>query len=220
MGEINLMDRYPKSPRPIEERAVDPERQKHVEMACQFGKDYFDGERSTGYGGYYYHPRFWTETIKRFKEHYDLSPDASILDIGCAKGFMLYDFKQLMPDAHISGMDVSEYALDHAMLEVRPHLRRGSAVWIPFEDHSFDLVVSINTLHNLDLNGIRRAMREIQRVGRGRSFITMDAWRNDEERDRLLDWNLTAKTYMHVDDWRKFFKEVEYTGDYYWFIAE
>ena len=31
-------------------------------------------------------------------------------------------------------------------------------------------------------------------------------------------WNLTAKTVMHVDEWKSFFAEVGYTGDYYWFI--
>ena len=48
----------------------------------------------------------------------------------------------------------------------------------------------------------------------------MDAWRNEQEHKRLLQWNLTALTYMAVDDWKKLFREIGYEGDYYWFIAE
>ena len=81
-------------------------------------------------------------------------------------------------------------------------------------------MISINTVHNLPPDRCRQALREIQRVGRGNAFVTMDAWRSDAERESLLKWNLTALTYMHVDEWRRVFAEVGYTGDYYWFIAE
>ena len=219
MAEINLLDLYPRSKRPIDERGeliTDADR----EIARQFGKEYFDGDRLRGYGGYRYDPRFWQATARRFRDYYRLAGDASLLDVGCAKGFMLHDFKELMPDLSIAGIDVSEYASENALETVKPFLRIGNARELPYDDNSFDLVISINTVHNLPLEECKQALREIQRVSRQHAFVTMDAWRTEEERQRLMKWNLTALTYMHVDDWKKLFAEVGYTGDYYWFIAE
>ena len=62
MAEVNLMARYPRSKRPIAQRGrvvTDADRQ----LSRQFGRDYFDGDRMHGYGGYQYHPRFWTDTV-------------------------------------------------------------------------------------------------------------------------------------------------------------
>ena len=216
--EINLMDRYPKSSRPIEERgramsAISSEK------AREFGKDYFDGDRLTGYGGYYYSPRFWTDTVRRLRDHYDLVPDASVLDVGCAKGFMMHDFKILMPDLNIRGVDVSQYAYDDAIEDMRPYIDIGNAKDLPYDD-SFDLVISINAIHNLALDECRKSLREIERVARRHAFITVDAWHNEVERINLEKWKLYAVTYMHVDDWKALFDEVGYNGDYFWFIAE
>lgn len=220
MGEeINLLDLYPRSKRPIEER-YKLVTEEHHRVAREFGKEYFDGDRLFGYGGYYYNPRFWQATVKRFRDHYKLAENASVLDVGCGKGFMLHDFKELMPNLTVVGIDISEYAINQAMPTVKQFLTAGNAKKLPYPDRSFDLVISINTVHNLVLEECKQALREIQRVSRAHSFITMDAWRTEEERVNMTKWNLTAWTYMHVDDWKKLFKEVGYTGDYYWFIAE
>jgi SAM-dependent methyltransferase len=217
--EIDLLDRYPRSKRPIEERARQVT-DEHRRVARQFGKDFFDGDRLFGYGGYNYHPRFWQATVRRFRDHYHLPETASILDVGCGKGFMLHDFQELMPRARIAGLDVSTYALEAALPSVKPFLHPGCASALPFPDHSFDLVISINSIHNLPLEECKQALREIQRVSRQHAFITVDAWRTDAERQRLMMWVLTALTYMDVEAWKKVFAEVGYTGDYYWFIAE
>lgn len=219
MSEINLLELYPRSRRPIDARAAtmtDADR----ELSSRFGKDYFDGDRKHGYGGYNYHPRFWQPTVRHLRDHYGLQPNARILDIGCAKGFMLHDFKELMPEATVAGIDVSEYAVANALESMRPYIQVGNAKDLPFADTSWDLVTAINTIHNLSLRECRQALTEIQRVSRGHSFITVDAWRTDEERERLHQWVLTAKTMMHVDDWKQLFHDTGYTGDYYWFIAE
>ncbi|MDY6833752.1 MAG: class I SAM-dependent methyltransferase [Chloroflexota bacterium] len=218
MCEVNLLDLYPQSSRPIEERGkmVTEENRK---VARQFGREYFDGDRLYGYGGYSYHPRFWQATVKRFRDHYRLADDASVLDVGCAKGFMLHDFKEIMPNATVAGVDISEYGIKHAIETVKPFLQVGNAKELAFEDNSFDLVVSINTIHNLPIQECKQSLREIQRVSRQHAFITVDAWHDERERERMIQWNLTALTYMHVDDWQKLFVEVGYQGDYYWFIA-
>jgi len=219
MPEMNLMDRYPRSKRPIEERSriITEE---HRAVARKFGKEFFDGDRLTGYGGYGYHPRFWEATVARFRDHYRLPSDASILDVGCAKGFMLFDFLRLMPAARLAGIDLSRYAIQNAREEVKPRLQVASADRLPYPDRSFDLVIAINTVHNLPLDPCKRAIREIQRVSRRHAFLVVDAWHDEEEHGRLLSWNLTGVTFMHVHDWKALFRETGYTGDYYWFIAE
>lgn len=216
--EINLLDQYPKSRRPIEDRArlITEE---HRNRARKFDVEYFDGDRLSGYGGYVYHPRFWTDTVRKFRDHYNLAPNAKILDVGCAKGFMMYDFKLLMPDLSIQGVDISRYAKDNAKKSVADFIQIANASELPFSDNSFDLVISINTIHNLPMNDCKQAFREIQRVSHSDSFVMNDAWHNDEEKKSMLKWNLTAQAYMHVNDWKKLFDEVGYTGDYYWFIA-
>ena len=219
MTEINLMDQYPRSKRPIEERSK-LITEEHRTVARQFGEEFFDGDRLYAYGGYNYHPRFWQATVRRFRDYYQLAEDASVLDVGCGKGFMLYDFKELMPNLTIAGIDISEYAYEHAMETVKPFLSVGNAKELPYDDNTFDLVISITTLHNLPLEECKQAFREVQRVSHKHAFITVDAWRTEEERESMTKWNLTALTYMHVDDWKSLFAEVGYTGDYYWFIAE
>ena len=154
------------------------------------------------------------------KDYYDLPDDAAILDIGCAKGFMLNDFKELMPSCTVEGIDVSAYAIDNSLPSVKQYLRAGSAEKLPYPDKSFDLVVSINSIHNLPPERLRTALREVERVSRGHSYVTLDAWRNDQEQENLYKWVLTAESMMHVDDWKKLFNEVGYTGDYWWFIAD
>jgi ubiquinone/menaquinone biosynthesis C-methylase UbiE len=217
--EVNLLDQYPRSQRPIEERgsSITPE---HRAIARRFDKAFFDGDRLTGYGGYAYHPRFWQATVKRFRDYYQLSPDAKILDVGCGKAFMLHDFAELMPHATLQGIDISNYAIEHAMEDMKPFVSVADAQALPFADKSFDLVISINTVHNLPPATCKTALAEIERVSRAHAFVTMDAWRNDREKENMLKWNLTALTYMHVNEWKKLFAEVGYTHDYYWFIAE
>jgi SAM-dependent methyltransferase len=217
--EINLLSEYPRSKRPIDDRAK-LITEDHRAVARRFGVEFFDGDRLTGYGGFNYHPRFWTDTVRVFRDHYGLAPDARILDVGCAKGFMMHDFKLLMPAADVRGVDVSRYAIEHAKEEVRDFVQVADATELPFPDNSFDLVISINTIHNLPIDRCKQALREIERVTRKDAFLTVDAWRNEAEKKSMLAWNLTALTYMHVEDWKKVFDEVGYTGDYYWFIAE
>jgi len=215
MSEINLLDVYPKANRNLDQRAASTPEDRAA--AAQFGQEYFDGPRNQGYGGYKYDGR-WVKVCERFQKHYDLTPQSKILDVGCAKGFMMHDFRKVIPGVTVAGIDVSQYALDNAMEDVRPFMQKGSAVKLPYADKSFDLVISINTIHNLNPEDCKTAVQEIERVGRKHKFVVIDAYHNEEEKTRLLKWNLTAKCHMYCDEWVKFFKEAGYTGDYYWFI--
>ncbi len=217
MAEINLLKKYPQAKRNLDAR-FEEKTEEVRKIARQFGREFFDGERKYGYGGYNYHPRFWTGVVGDFQKHYNLTAKSSILDVGCGKGFMLYDFQRLIPGIKLAGIDISTYAIENAMPEVKPFLRVGNAKKLPYKDKSFDLVISVNTVHNLPLEDCKEAIREIQRVTRKDAFITVDAYRNEEERRRMAMWNLTALTYMSVSEWKKLFKEMDYTGDFYWFI--
>lgn len=215
--EVDLLVNYPKSKRDVEQRGsakTDADRQ----LARQFGKAFFDGDRSHGYGGFHYHPRFWQPVVPTFQQFYNLNAQHSLLDVGCAKGFMLHDFAELIPGITVQGIDISEYAIEQAMLDIKPYVQVANALELPFDDNSFDLVVSVNTVHNLAQSECEQALLEIDRVSKGHSFITVDAYRNDAEKERMLAWNLTAKTILHVDEWRDLFTRIGYRGDYYWFI--
>jgi len=215
--EIDLLVNYPKTKRGVKDRGAEKTPQDRA-LARQFGKDFFDGDRRHGYGGYNYNSRFWQPVVPTFQEHFGITSSSSVLDVGCGKGFMLHDFRQIISGITVKGLDISDYAINHAIDDVKENLVVGDAKELPFGDNSYDVVISINTIHNLDRSGCAQALREIERVSRGKSFITVDAYRNDQEREAMEAWNLTAKTMMHVNEWKEFFDEVGYTGDYYWFI--
>jgi len=215
--EIDLLKNYPKTKRDLKQRA-DEKTEVDRAIARKFGPEFFDGDRKHGYGGFKYMSRFWKPVIPTFIEHFNLTQNSKVLDIGCAKGFMLFDMKEAIPNISIAGVDISTYAIENAKEEVKPFLNVANAKELPFEDNSFDVVISINTIHNLEKEDCAKALKEIERVSRGKSFITVDAYRNEEEKEAMYAWNLTAKTIMSVEEWERFFKEVGYTGDYYWFI--
>ena len=217
MVQINLLSKYPQVKRNLKTR-LEKKTEKSRNVARKFGKEFFDGERRYGYGGFYYNPKYWSGVVAHMKKYYKLTGKSSILDVGCAKGFMLYDFKRLILGVKIAGIDISQYAIENALPAVKKYLRAGNAKKLPYPDKSFDLVISINTVHNLPISECKQAIMEIERVSKKNSFIVVDAYRTSEEKERLEAWNLTAKTYMSVSEWEKLFKEIGFTGDYWWFI--
>ena len=215
--EINLLEKYPKSKRNVEDRNFNKSK-KNIEIARKFDKEFFDGSRETGYGGYHYNPRFWTEVVKTFKNYWDLNNRSKLLDVGCGKGFMIYDFVKLIPGITVKGIDISEYAINNSLEEIKKDLIVANAKSLPFEKNQFDYAISINTVHNLEIDDCTKALKEIDRVSKNGSFVTVDAYRTKEEKERMFKWNLTAKTIMSVDEWKSYFKEINFRGDYYWFI--
>ena len=122
-----------------------------------------------------------------------------------------------MPNASLTGIDISEYAIKNSKEEVKRYLQVGNAKKLNFADNTFDLVIAINTIHNLEEKECGDAIKEIQRVSKKYSYVVLDAYSNDIEKESMYDWNLTGKTIKHTEDWIKFFKENGYKGDYYWF---
>jgi ubiquinone/menaquinone biosynthesis C-methylase UbiE len=132
---------------------------------------------------------------------------------------MLKDFKRLLPNSTLLGVDISEYAIRNSDPEVAESLILGSAVDLPFHDKSFDLVISINTIHNLERSDCIKALAEVQRVSRGNSFVMVDGWRTESEREALESWVLTARTLLSANQWIELFQEAKYLGDYaFWTV--
>jgi ubiquinone/menaquinone biosynthesis C-methylase UbiE len=215
--EIDLLRNYPKTKRNTQERSEEKTDAVRA-IARQFGQQFFDGERQYGYGGFKYLSRFWQPVVPDIQQQYGLSERSAVLDVGCAKGFFLYDLQQFIPGITAKGIDISEYAIIHAKEEIKADVVCGCATNLPYADNVFDFVMSVNTVHNLEQDECGQALLEIMRVSKGNAFITVDAYQNAEEEARMYEWNLTAKTIMHVDEWKAFFRKIGYTGDYYWFI--
>jgi len=214
--EINLLKKYPRTFRDIKKR-LEEKTENHRSIARKFGREFFDGDRKVGYGGFNYNPKYWTFVVKDICEYYGLEAGHKILDVGCAKGFMLYDFLNFNSKLDVYGIDISNYAVTNAIQSLKGKLKVGNATKLPYKDNYFDLVISINTLHNLEGREIITAFKEIERVTKKNSYVVLDAYSNNQEKEELMNWNLTARTIKHVDDWRKFFKEINFNGDYYWF---
>ena len=208
-SEIDFLSKYPRANRDPAARAHE-KTPGDIALARQFGPEFFDGERRHGYGGYRYHPDRWCLVVADMLTHY--KPE-SVLDVGCAKGYMLLEFLLQAPWLRVSGVDVSTYAINRAPTAVRSAVRWGMADMLDFDPGEFDLAVSINTLHNLEVADCIDALQELARVSR-HQYVTVDAYRTEEERKRVYDWNLTARTILHVDDWLGLFAEAGYEGDY------
>ncbi len=213
--EINLLRNYPKSKRNLDERKIN--KKKFQSIARKFDRRFFDESRDTGYGGFYYNKRFWGKVVKDFKKYYKLKNNMSVLDVGCGKGFTLVDLKKLMPKIKIRGIDISKYAIKNSHKKVKKYLDVGCCSKLPYKDNSFDLVLAINTIHNLNKKKCAKAIKEINRVSRKSSFIMVDAYKNEIEKKRMYNWNLTAKTIMSRKSWKNFFKKNNFKGDYFWF---
>ena len=185
-----------------------------AEVAGRFGCDYWDGDRQYGFGGYYYDGR-WSIVADAMIKHYNIGSGSRILDVGCGKGFLLYEFMQLVPGVEVCGIDISDYAVENAKEEVKSSLTVGSAgELLPWDDESFDFVYSINTLHNLYNYEVHTALNEIERVSRGYSHVTVESYRNEQEKVNLLYWQLTCRAFMKPEEWEWAFKQAGYSGDY------
>lgn len=184
-----------------------------AKLAKKFDKDYWDGDRKVGYGGFKYDGR-WKAVAENLAKSYGLKKGDRVLDVGCGKAFLLYDLTQVVPGLEVAGIDVSRYAIENAREEVRPFLKTGSAAKLPYPDQHFDLVLSINTLHNLEAPDLVAALREIERTGKKNKFICVESFRNEEEKVNLLYWQLTCETFASPRAWEWWFQTAGYTGDH------
>lgn len=195
------------------ERVVAHDKAHCAQVAKQWGYDYWDGERQYGYGGYRYDGR-WLPVAEKIARHYGLKSGQRVLDVGCGKAFLLFELTRAVPGIAVYGLDISRYGIEHAKEEVRPLLCQGSATHLPFADHSFDFVYSINAIHNLYCHELDLALREMQRVGRQKRMIVTESYRNETEKANLLYWQLTCESFYTPEEWAWWGRTCGYSGDW------
>lgn len=194
-------------------RVNETDKAEAAERAIQFGYDYWDGDRLTGYGGYKYDGR-WQKVARAMIEEYGIEPGMRVLDVGSGKGFLLHDFQEVLPGVEVAGIDVSDYAIEHSMESIKPFCKVGSADVLPWPDDYFDFVISINTLHNLYLRDLFSAFQEIERVGKKHKYICVEGYRNEREKVNLMYWQLTCRAFHTPEEWQFIFEKTGYTGDH------
>ena len=187
---------------------------KAAKLAKQWGYDYWDGNRDINYGGYRYMEGRWEKVARKMVKHYKLPNNPKILDVGCGKGYLLFDFLKVIPDAKIFGIDISNYAIENSKEEIRKNLRVGNATELPWPDNYFDLVYSINTFHNLHNYDLDKALREFERVGKNNKYICVESYRTEEEKANLLYWQVTCESFCTPEEWEWWFKNTGYKGDH------
>lgn len=218
MAEVDLLKALPKTKRNIQKRASGKD-SAVVAIAKQYGEMYWDGPREYGYGGYRYDGR-WRAVARDIISYFGLIAGMRVLDVGCGKGFLVKDLMLECPGLEVYGLDVSLYALMNCEGEVAGRLHLGTAEKMPFPDQSFDCVLSLNTIHNFPRSRAISAMKEIQRISKGKSFVQVDSYHTPEQKEIFESWVLTAEFHDYPSGWLKVFDEAGYTGDYFWTIIE
>lgn len=195
------------------------ERMKNEKVLCmkkskKYDFDYWDGDRKFGYGGYKYIKDYFKELALELIKKYSLNNKSKILDIGCGKGYLLYEIKKILKKIEIVGIDSSNYAIKNSKKEIKKYLvKKNITHGLKFKENYFDLVLSINTLHNLKLNELEISIKEIERLGKNK-FICVESYRNELEQFNLQCWALTAETIMDTSSWKWLLKTCSYTGNY------
>ena len=214
--EVDLLDGYRRGDK---ESVIRPEilGGQIISELKTFGKRYFDGERQYGYGGYYYDGR-WKPVAQRFIDFYNLTNESKVLDVGCTKGYLLFELKELLPGIEVTGIDISEYAIENAKEEIKCFLKIAGADNLPFIENTFDLVISIGTIHNLPLEGLKKSLKEFERVSR--KYKSVASYLNERQKQSIKNWGCTVETILNPEEYLKLFEETSYTGDYYWFLVD
>ena len=197
-------------------RVNDPEypKAKAAERAKKWDFDYWDGDRRINYGGYRYMEGRWEKVARAMADHYHLKAGDKVLDIGCGKGFLLFDFTKVIPGIEVTGIDISEYAISKSKEEIKDRLQVCNATGLLFPDKSFDLVYSLNTLHNLHCYDLDKALREMQRVAKQNKYLCVESYRDENEKANLLYWQVTCESFCTPEEWDWWFKQTGYTGDH------
>lgn len=212
MREFNVLAGYPQ---PKEPRYVSPDLRtiKHRIVASYRGPEFYDGDRNYGYGGLKYDGR-WVPIAKNIIDEYKLSSGSKVLQIGSDKGFLLNDLALQLPGLEVHGLEVSAYAIENTLDSVKPNIKKGSFRELPFELSEFDLVIAIGAVYTLNLEDAISCLREIDRVSKGRAFITLGSYETEEEYWLFKAWSLLGCTILKPDEWRQVLEHAGYRGDY------
>lgn len=193
---------------------------KAAKLAKEWGYDYWDGDRRINYGGYNYIEGRWEKVARQMVEHYQLPDSPKVLDVGCGKGYLLFDFLKVLPKAQLHGIDISSYAIENSKSEIKEDLTLGSSTELPWPDNYFDLVFSINTFHNLHNFELDLSLRELERVGKENKYICVESYRNEQEKSNLMYWQVTCEAFCTPEEWDWWFEQTGYSGDHSFIFFE
>ena len=212
MREFDALSNYPE---PTQPRMVHPKiRTIHNRIVASYrGEAFYDGDRNNGYGGFNYDGR-WKPIAKNMIDTYSLDGQSKILQVGSDKGFLLHEFLQISPTTDVSGTEVSDYAINSTMPSVKPFVKKAPFTVLPFADNEFDFIIAIGAVYSLNLPDAIKCLKEIQRVGKGESFITLGAYESEDDLRLFRYWTLLGSTILSKEDWVEVLDHVGYTGDY------
>ena len=186
---------------------------KSMKISKKYSFDYWDGKRSYGYGGYKYDGR-WQAIAKKIIKKYKLTKNSRVLDIGCGKGHLVYELSKILNSKKIIGLDISKYGIKNSPRRIRNQLKVFDArKKINFKKNYFDLVVSINLIHNFSISEIFQLLKNIVHISK-KSFISTESYRNNQELFNLQCWALTADSFFSEYEWRWILKQNKYFRDY------
>ena len=187
-------------------------------IAWELDKEYYDGDRNNGYGGFSYDGR-WLKLLPAFIKKYKLNNNSKILDLGCKKGFIMKDLKILLPGAKIYGIEDHKYPIRNAEKEIKKNIIYTNYYNIPFKNDYFDLVIGFSSIYKYNFQDVVKTIREINRVSR-KSFFTIASYSNKKEREIFEKWTLLGTTILSKKEWIELFKFLKYRGDYYFTTAK
>ena len=176
-----------------------------------FGYDYFDNPKSgRGYRGYVYTGRYY-ETAKKIIDHYKLKPNSKILEIGCAKGYLLYEFFKLKMD--VVGYDISRYAVDNCIEELKEMIFLGRVNDINENDNIYDLAIAKEVLSHMAIDDILFTINKLQNISKN-IYLVLQTVSEKKKANDMQSWDCTYKTMMIKKDWEKVLSSCGFHGDY------
>ena len=185
--------------------------------AWDLGKEYYDGKRLNGYGGFKYDGR-WLKLLPKIIKKYKLTKKSKVLDLGCKKGFLLKDLNILIPGIKSYGIENHSYALKKSV-RCKSKLIKSEYYKLPFKNNYFDFVIAFNSLYMQNLGDVIKSLKEIQRVSK-KSYIVLASGENDEERNKFYKWTLIGTSILLKSEWKILFKKIKFKGDYYFSSAK
>jgi SAM-dependent methyltransferase len=185
-----------------------------MNIAKQFAYKYWDGDRKYGYGGYKYIPGRWEAVARKLIKKFNLTNDSKIIDIGCGKGFLLYEIFKIIPKAKLIGVDISKYALKYSHLKIKKFLKYHDArKKLNYSKKYFDLAISTGCLHNFDIIDLNLSLKEISRISK-KQYIVVESYRNNKELFNLQCWALTCESFLSKKEWIWLFNKFSLKGNF------
>ncbi len=180
--------------------------------AWKLAKEYYDGKRINGYGGFKYDGR-WLKLLPKILKRYKLNKNSKFLDLGCKKGFLLKDLNTLVPGIKSYGVENHSYPLKK-IKNLKSKIILSNYYDLPFKNKYFDFVIAFNSIYMQSLGDVIKTLIEINRVSK-KSYIVLASGENEKEIYKFYKWTLIGTSIQLKKDWLKLFKKIGYKGDYY-----